>query len=159
MRLAALIMLLAPGPAVLLDEVFEIPASQWRIAPVTPKNAPAALQCDFRVVSGEAHVRVVVMDTEEFRQLKSGDRELLDSGEQAARGSLSRMVSAGEEFAVVMENTEARGPIRVALQVREQRLPVGQLSPQRRLGVIAISVTAFLAIVIFSGRKLLGVIR
>ena len=159
MRLAPLFLLFASQSPVLLDEVFEIPASQWRFVPVTPRQTPARIECDFRVVSGNAPVRIVLMDEEEFRQLKSGDRQLLGSAEPAARGMVDRTVSVAREVAVVLENHEARGPIRVALRVTERHLMASQLSPRRRSAVIVISVAAFLAIVIYSGRKLRAAIR
>jgi hypothetical protein len=159
MSFAALLLLFAPASQVLVDEVFEIPASQWRFAPVTPAHTPARLECDFRVVSGNAPVRVVLMDGEEFRRLKAGDRELLDPAEPALRGTLARLVSASEEYDVVVDNGQAGGPIRVKLRVTEYRLLVNQLSPERRFAVIVISVSVFLAIVIFSGRRLLRAVR
>jgi len=156
MNLAVLLLLFAPAQAVLLDEVFEIPASEWGFATITPKQPPSMIECGFRVVSGGVPVRVAVLDADDFRDLKRGHREALDEGEQALRGSLARMAGAGEDLAIVLENTGASGPVRVALEVRERPLAVGQLSPHRRWAVIAISVAVFLAAVIFSGRKLLS---
>lgn len=154
MSIAALVLLFASGSPVLLDEVVEIPASQWRFAPVTLSYAPARLECAFRVISGNTPVRIVLMDREEFKEFNAGDRELVEAAQSAPRGVTGRLVHAAEEYEVVLVNGSAKGPIRVALQVSELRLPVTQLSTGRRFAVIAISLCVFLTIVIYSGRKL-----
>jgi hypothetical protein len=154
MSIAALVLLFASGSQVLLDEVVEIPASQWRFAAVSPSSAPNRLECDYRVISGGASVRVILMDREEFKQWNAGNRELLEAAEPSTVGVFARLVHAAEEYEVVLANGGAKGPIRVALRVTEHRLSVSQLSTERRFAVIVISVSVFLAIVIYSGRKL-----
>lgn len=159
MIFAVTLLLTASAPRVLVDEVFEIPASQWRFATVTPAHPPARLECDFRVAPRNATVRVVIMDSEEFQRLKGGDKEQLDSADASPRGSVARLVDAAEDYAVVVENTSKAEPARVALRVTERGLLVGELSTERRAVIIVISTVVFLAIVVVSGRKLLRAVR
>jgi hypothetical protein len=72
-------------------------------------------------------------------------------------------VSNPDEYAVVVENGGV-GPVsvmlRVTLDFSERGLPQARyISPERRLSVIGISLTAFLVVVIYSARKLLAATR
>jgi hypothetical protein len=164
MSAAALLLLwLAAGPQVLLDEVFHVPAGEWRYVPVILKQPPVTVDCDFRVISGNGAVRVVLVNRDGLDTLRGGDREPLGSGALAQQGQFSRTVGLPDEYAVVLENG-GRGPVsvrlRVSLDFSARGRPRAQvLSPERRFAVIVISATVFLGIVFYSARKLLGVMR
>jgi hypothetical protein len=163
MSAAALLLLLASGSQVLLDEVFQVPAGEWRYVPVILKQPPVTVDCDFNVISGSGMVRLVLVNRDGLDTLRGGDREPLGSGAFARQGKFSRRVSLPDDYAVVLENGgrgEAQVRLRVSLDFSARGRPQAQvLSPERRFAVIAISATVFLAIVFYSGRKLLGAIR
>ena len=164
MSAAALMVLwLAAGPQVLLDEVFHVPAGEWRYVPVILKQPPVTVDCNFRVISGNGAVRVVLVNQDGLDTLRGADREPLGSGAFTQQGQFSRLVSVPDEYAVVLENG-GRGQVDVRLRVSldfsaRGRPRVQVLSPERRFAVIVISATVFLGIVFYSARKLLGVMR
>jgi len=164
MNAAALLLLwLAAGSQVLLDEVFHVPAGEWRYVPVILKQPPVTVDCDFRVISGNGAVRVVLVNQDGLDTLRGGDREPLGAGAFAQQGQFSRLVNLPDEYAVVLENG-GRGQVdvrlRVSLDFSARGRPRAQvLSPERRFAVIVISATVFLGIVFYSARKLLGVMR
>lgn len=158
-----LLLWLAAGPQALLDEVFHVPAGEWRYVPVILKQPPVTVDGDFRVISGNGAVRVVLVNRDGLDTLRGGDREPLGSGAFAQQGQFSRLVGLPDEYAVVLENG-GHGPagvrLRVSLDFSARGLPRAQvLSPERRFAVIVISAAVFLGIVFYSGRRLLGVMR
>lgn len=160
---AVLLALFAPESQTLTDEVFQIPAREWRYVEMILKQVPVTVDCDFSVLSGTGAVRVALVNSEGLDALKQANREAMGSGAFTRQASFSRAVSVPDEYAVVVENS-GRGPasvrLRVSLDYSERGRPQARyLSPQRRLAVIAISATVFLAIVGYSAKKLLTVIR
>ena len=160
---ALLVLWLAAGLQVLLDEVFHVPAGEWRYVPVILKQPPVTVDCGFRVISGNGAVRVVLVNRDGLDTLRGGDREPLGSGTFTQQGQFSRLVNLPDEYAVVLENG-GRGQVdvrlRVSLDFSARGRPRAQvLSPERRFAVIVISATVFLGIVFYSARKLLGVMR
>jgi hypothetical protein len=163
MSAAALLFLFAYNSQTLLDEVFQVPAKEWRYVSATLKQVPVAVEYDFQVISGTGEVRAALVNREGLDDLKGGDREPLGSGPFAQQGKFSRVVNAPDEYAVVLENS-GRGPASVRLRVsldfsESARQRAKYLSPQRRFAVIVISATVFLGIVSYSARKLLGATR
>lgn len=166
MNCAALLLLLATGPQVLLDEVFNIPAAEWRYVPVVLNQLPVTLECQFRVVSGSAHVRAALANREGLERLRlSRSPEFLAATAFRAQGNFRYPVREPDEYAVILENSREGGApavveLRVSLDFSARGQPqVRYLSPQRRLVVILVSLAVFLAIVTYSGWKLLGVLR
>jgi len=160
---ALLLLLLAPGSQVLLDEVFHVPATEWRYVPIVLQQPPVLVQCEFQVLSGSSTVRVTLVNRDGLDQLRHGDREPLGSGAFVTSGEFSRLVSVADSYAVVLENGRG-GPAAVRLRVsldfsERSRLQARYLSPQRRVVVILVSAMVFLSIVIYSARKLLGAIQ
>jgi hypothetical protein len=163
MSAAALLFLFASGSQTLVDEVFQVPANEWRYVAAPVKDVPVIVEYDFQVISGSGKVRVALVNREGLDDLKGGSREPLGSGLLSRQATFRRVVSAPDEYAVVLENS-GRGPasvrLRVSLDFSEAARPRARyLSPERRFAVIVISTTVFLAIVSYSARKLLGVTR
>jgi hypothetical protein len=145
----------------LLDEVFQIPAGEWRYMTVLLKQVPVTVECDSRVISGNGAIGIALVNREGLDDLKQGER--LGSGALQRQGTFSRVVSVADEYAVVLDN---RGPgaatvrLRVSLDFSERGRPQARyLPPEKRFVVIVISASVFLGIVLYSGRKLLGVMR
>ena len=162
MSATALLLLLASGPQTLLDEVFQIPAAEWRYVPVVLKQPPVTVECAFRITSGSGTVRVTLVNKDGLDELQRGNREPLDPSAFRHEGDFSRRVSVPDEYAVAIENA-GQGPasvrLRVSLDFSERGPEARYLSPRRRFVVIAISATVFLAIVTYSTRRLLGAMR
>lgn len=161
MSAAALLVLVAPGSQTLTDEVFQIPAKEWRYIAVTVKQVPARVDCDFRVISGAGAVRVALVNADGLDDWKRGNRNA--TGAPAPQGGFSRVVSVADEYAVIVENG-GRGDASVRLRVSLDSSGRGQpqakyLSREKRLAVIVISATVFFAIVSYSAKKLLGAVR
>ncbi len=156
-------LLFALDAQTLTDEVFEVPAREWRYVAVTLKQVPVTVNCDFAVISGTGAVRVALVNGEGLDDLKQGRREPLRQGAFSRQGVFRRVVGVPDEYAVVLENSgigSARVRLRLSLDFSGRGQPQARtLSPDRRLAVIGISATVFLAIVTFSARKLLGVWR
>jgi len=164
MNAAALLMLLfASDSQTLLDEVIDIPATDYRYAEVVLNQPPVTIQYEFHVISGDGAVRAVLVNEEGLDDVKKGDRDPLGSGVFQKQASFSRLISVPDKYAVVIENGghgRTRVRLRVSLDFSERGRPQARyLSPQRRLAVILISASVFLAIVLYSARKLLGVLR
>ena len=159
---ALLLLLFAVDSQTLLDEVVEVPPSDWRYAQVMLKQLPVTIEYEFQVISGDGAIRAALVNLEGLEDVKKGDREPLGAGAFLRQGSFSRLIGVPDEYAVVIEN---RGPgrasvrLRVSLDFSERRVQVRYLSPERRWAVVVISACVFLAIVLISARKLLGAMR
>jgi hypothetical protein len=159
---ALLLLLFASDSQTLLDEVYEIPPTDWRYVQVALKQLPVTIEYEFHVISGDGAVRAALVNQEGLEDLKKGDREPLGSVAFQKQGNFSRLIGVPDEYAVVIEN---RGPgltkvrLRVSLDFSDRRVQVRYLSSQRRWAVIVISASVFLAIVLFSARKLLSAMR
>jgi hypothetical protein len=159
---ALLLLLFAVDSQTLMDEVVEVPPSDWRYAQVVLKQLPVTIEYEFQVISGDGAIRAALVNQEGLEDVKKGDREPLGSGAFQKQGSFSRLIGVPDEYAVVIEN---RGPgrasvrLRVSLDFSDRRVQVRYLSPERRRAVVGISASVFLAIVLISARKLLGAMR
>jgi hypothetical protein len=163
MNAAVLLALFAPESQTLTDEVFQIPAKEWRYVDVAVKQMPVTVDCEFHVISGTGAVRVELVNADGLNDWKQGHRDTKDSAAFGGQASFSRLISVPDEYAVVVENS-GRNPatvrLRVSLDASGRGLPQARyLSPQKRLAVIVISATVFLAIVSYSAKKLLTVMR
>jgi hypothetical protein len=163
MSVAALLLFFAATSQLLFDDVYQLPAGEWRYVPVTLNQPPVLVECSFSVISGNSTARVTLVNREGLDQLKQGDREPLGSGKFQREGGFSRLVIVPDEYAVVLENGTG-GPaavrFRVSLDFSARAGPqVRYLSPERRFAVIVISATVFLGIVFYSARKLRRAMR
>jgi hypothetical protein len=163
MSAAALLLFLAASSQQLVDEVYQLPAGEWRYVQVTLNQPPAMVESSFRVISGNSTARVTLVNREGLDQLKQGDRAPLGRQKFQREGGFSRLVIVPDEYAVVLENGSG-GPVAVSFRVSIDFAARGgpqvrYVSPERRLAVIVISATVFLGIVIYSARKLLRAVQ
>ncbi len=162
MKFAALLFWLASSPpAVLTDDLYRIPAREWRFVEFVLKQQPVAVECNFQVVSGGPGVRLELVTKDQLRQfLFSKPHESLASTGYETRGELRLPVQSPGEYAIVIANSpRARVPASVHLHLDldfsgTAGISARYLSPRRRWTIIAISFAAFFAIAIVSGRKL-----
>ena len=163
MSAAVLLALFAPESQTLTDEVFQIPAKEWRYVDVAVKQVPVTVDCAFHVISGAGAVRAELVNSVGLDDWKQGHRDTAGSGAATGQASFSRLITVPDDYAVVVENS-GRSPASVRLHVwldaSGRGLPQARyLSPQKRFVVIAISATVFLAIVSYSAKKLLTAMR
>ena len=161
----ALLWLLAASPQsmrqTLMDEVYSIPAADWRYVPVVLKQPPVTLECEFQVLSAGAAVRVGIVNAQGLAAMRQGRRhDTLATTPFEKSGRLSYEVLEPDEYAVIVDNSlDGRGAAQVQLHVAldfqgRQQPQVRLLSPARRIVVVAISLVIFLGIVTFAGKRL-----
>jgi hypothetical protein len=159
----SLLLLLGSASQTLVDQVFQVPAGEWRYVSIALKQVPATAECDFHVIAGSGAVRVQLVNREGLDDWKQGARDGLGSAPFQSVGVFRRLVSVADEYAVVLESSRqapATVRLRVSLDFSDRSRPQARyLSSERRFAVIVISATVFLAIVIYSARRLSGAIR
>lgn len=151
----AWILLLASSTHVqLVDDVYQIPAKEWRFVELGLNQKPAQVSASYDVESGSHEVRLALMRREDLGQLQDGVPEsVLDVTRAAGAGSLGPRVRGPGEYVVVVDNrgsAAARVHLRIDLDFRA----VTQLSRQRQVVVVAISFAVFFGIVGWSARRL-----
>lgn len=156
----ALLAALAPERAALLEEVFEVPAAGWRAVDVSLRQRPAILECRFTVVEGRSGVRVALLRREDAGRFRGGQphRVLLSTAFER-HGRLRYAAGLGDNSLLLDNRMEGRGPawvrLEVGLEFRRGGEPLArELSPARRLTVIAVSLAVFAALAGFAARRL-----
>ena len=163
MNAAILVALFAPDLQMVANEVFQIPAKEWRYVDVPVKQVPVAVRCEFQVLSGNGAVRAELVNADGLEEWKQGHQDAKASGILGAKASFSRVVTAPDSYAVIVEN-RGREPLSVRLYVSldssERARPQARyLSLERRVTVIGISAIVFLSMVSYSAKKLLSAMR
>ncbi|HEY3839279.1 MAG TPA: hypothetical protein VGL72_22055 [Bryobacteraceae bacterium] len=164
MKLALLFLLstAAASSVVLTDDVFQIPADEWRWVRFDVRQRAATVACRFETVGGgEARAELVSRsELERFREHKQHDA--LASTDPGHQGTLSHYIDEAGEYAVVIENAGERPAavhLNVGLDFAAPRPVSRSLSPERQLTVIVVSFAMFFAIVTFSARALLRAMK
>lgn len=162
---AAFLLLAAATQVELADETFNVPASEWRYLELDLKQQPVTVVCRFRTLAPSREVRVALLRGEDLERMRDErPHGVLATVAPAAHGALRHTITSPGQYAVVIDNraakNEARVHLRVALDFARPKEPVVRyVSPARKITVIALSFTLFLAIVLYSGRKLLRGMR
>ena len=144
----------------LVDDTYSINAGHFQPVLVDLEQNVAKIDCEFQVVAGETGVRLAIMTVDDMRRFKKSENHSTIAGTSyAAKGRLRARLPRPGRYAVVIDNRmEARGPatvrVRVALDFSEAVAQARELPPERRWTVIAISLLVFLAIAVYSARKL-----
>jgi hypothetical protein len=159
----ALILLLAASRVELVDEVYQIPASEWRYVDLGLKQRPAVVSAHFDTPGNDGRVRLTLLRADDLEKFRGGlPHGSIDSTSSGPRGALSYDVPTPGDYVLVIEN-DAPAPASVRLNVwldfARHGPTITQLSPQRQLTIVLISFAAFFAIVSFSARRLLRVVR
>jgi hypothetical protein len=152
----ALLLLAAATHVDLVDEVFQIPAGQWRYVDLGLRQKPPIVAADFEVRSGSHEVQLALMRRDDLEKLRQ-DRPhgLLAETETAGSGRLRYQVRVAGDYALLIDNREGRRPASVHLRVNLDWPIVTRLSLPRQITVITISFAVFFAIAGFSARRLL----
>jgi hypothetical protein len=155
----ALILLLAGGSRVVIDDTIEVPAAEWRYVDIAAKEPNAVVSCEYEVVSPKAEARLVWIARKDLDLFRSGERQrILAASAFGSDGALRQVAPAAGDYAVVVENLPtSHAPAKVRLKVWLRSAVNPQYaSPERRLVVILLSCIAFLGMVTFSAYKLSG---
>jgi hypothetical protein len=164
----ALILLLWTGPAAgaqrvdLVDEVYNVPAHEWRYLDFTLKQLPVAIAAEYDVIGGNgSDVRLLLVHLPDARRVR--ERHLnapLIATPPSVHGKLNHHLRVAGDYVVVIDNRSGAAPAPVHLRVNLNFGPViTYLSPQRRLTVIVVSFIVFFGIVGWSARRLMRAMR
>jgi len=158
-------MLALAGPATrveVVDEVYPIPADEWRYVELGLKQQPALVVAAYQVNGGSDQVRVALMRRDELERLRQGlPHGVMAVTEPGRSGTLECQARPPGDYVVVVDNEMGGGkPASVHLRIwldfaNRGAPPVTGLSPERRRTVVLVSFAAFAGIVTWSARKLL----
>jgi len=150
----------------LVDEVYTIPADEWRYVELGLKQEAALVVANYEVNGGSDRVRVALMRREDLEHLRQGlPHGVMAVTDPGRFGTLRCQARPPGDYVVVVDNEmggdkPALVHLRIWLDFGAHEMPeVTRLSPERRRTVILLSFAVFLGIVTWSARKLLRGMR
>jgi hypothetical protein len=155
----AFLLLLAAPRVQLVDDVFRVPAGDWRYVDFSLKQRAALVSAECDTGSGATPVRIALLRHEDLERLRAGaPHSLIDVTPPGPRNRLNYLLREPGDYALVIDN-QARLPAAVHLAIWLDFAPraaaPAQITPRRQLGVILISFAVFLAIAGLAGPRLL----
>lgn len=147
------------------EQSFKLEPGDYRWVPFTIRQTPSSVDCHFQVISGNPTVHAELLPMSDFRLFDRGrDHDTLAITATARSGAFRRMISAPGQYAVIIVNDHSAPPAMVSMHLETSINPKGTavaqtLSPQRRLTVMAVSLSCFLLTVAWAGRKLILAMR
>jgi hypothetical protein len=163
--LAWLCLLVSPSSVELVDEVYRVPANEWRYVELSLRQHPALLSAEMESRAGSREIRAALLRSQDLNRLRTDHPYgVLASTSAGATGRLRYYIRDLGDYAVVLDNRDSDVPATVRLRVwLDFAGPPGDdpetLSPQRRLTVILVSFAVFIGIVTWSARRLLQAVR
>ncbi|HUB34401.1 MAG TPA: hypothetical protein VMA31_15290 [Bryobacteraceae bacterium] len=159
----ALLFLLAAPRVQLVDDVYHVPADDWRYVDFSLKQRVALVTAECEAGSEATPVRIALLRREDLARLRAGEPHgMLDVTRPGAHNRLHYLVNEPGDYALVIDNEGASAAtvhLAIWLDFGVQPPAVTQISPGRRVSVILISFAIFLAIAGFSTRRLLAAFR
>jgi hypothetical protein len=158
-------LLVSPASIDLVDETYQIPASEWRYVEVSLRQRPALLSAELDWQAGSRDIRAALLRREDLDRLrKDHPYGVLAATSPGPSGRFRYYVRDPGDYAVVLDNRDSDQPATIRLRVwLDFAGPPGyggqSLSPERRLGVILVSFALFFGIVTWSARRLLQNVR
>ncbi len=162
--LAWLFLLAATNSVELVDEVYQIPADDWRYVEVALQQQPALVEAEYRTEGGAGDVRVALLRGSDLERLRHEEAHgVLALTTVGSAGRLRFYVHDPGRYAVVVDNS-GQNAARVRLHVKldfggVRGQPVTVLSPRRQMTVILVSFGVFFAIVSWSARRLMKAVK
>ncbi len=155
MPLIAWMLLAAATSVELVDQTFLIPANDWRFVDLGLKRRAALVQAEFHVEKGPP-VQLTLMEHADLELLNRGEMHaMVAATPPGERGRLVVRTRKFGDYVVVIENRSGRPETaQVRLRVTVDFAEATQISPERQLAVIAISLAVFFGIVAYSARQL-----
>lgn len=163
--LTAILLLAASTRVQLVDEVYQIPASEWRYVELGLKQLPVVVSASYDVQGGSRDVRLILMRTEDLERMRSDDPfGVIAVTAQGPSGHIDFRLHRADDYVVVVDNRTASTPAAVHLSIWldfgvRPGPDVTRISPRRRLTVILVSFAVFFGIVTYSARRLWRVLR
>ena len=146
--LVPILLLAASTNIQLVDEVYRIPAKEWRWVPVSLRQQPALISARYQVHGGASDVRLKLIRRADLG--KEPDARFLFATRFASGGLLVYQVMTPDDYVIVVENdgnAPAEVLLRIGLDFSRAGPRVTKLSPQRQFTVIAMSFAVFFGIV------------
>ena len=159
--LAWVCLLLLPTTTELVDEVYHVPADEWRYIEVSLRQHPALLAADVEALEAGREIRVALVRSEDLDRDRNGrPHGALAFSELGRSTHLRYYVRTPGDYAVVVENRDADRETAVRMKVwldfgAGRGMEVTQLSPLRRLTVVLTSCAVLIGFVTWSARRLL----
>jgi len=158
-----ILMLAASSVADVVDEVYQIPAHEWRYVELGLNQKPAVVNARYTVQSGSSQVRIALMRRDDLERLRAGlPHGVIEETEPGSSGEFIPRVRGAGDYVVVVDNEGEKATVhlRIWLDFGVQAAPeMTRLSPRRQLVVILLSFATFFGIVTWSARRLLRGIR
>ena len=158
----AMLLLAASTSVDLVDDLYQIPAAEWKYVEVNLRQRPAEITASFDVRSGGNQVRVALMTRADLDHLRGNlPYGVLAMTPVGARGGFVFRVREPGDYVLVVDNRAVRAKatdvhLFVSLDFAEPHGPgITKLDPQRQITVILISFAFFFGVVTYSARKLL----
>ncbi len=144
-----------------LDQTYQVPPDNWRYVDSNEwqypslewKEGPAIVNADFTVESGPP-ITVMLMDRANLDQLKHSEPHQAAGAALGPNGRFGLRVASPRNYVLVLENRGSPQTATVHVRVKIDSWDYTELTPERRLVVIAISFGVFFGIVTYSGAKL-----
>ena len=162
MPLAILLLLAFSNRVDVVDQVYRIPAGDWRyveLPELAHKGAFVWARYDVQGDPAHSAVRIAVMRRDDVEKLRAGlPHGTMGVTAEGPLGTMYTYVPQPGDYAVVVDNEAQRAAsvhLRIWLDFRERPgMSPTQLSSERRLAVVTISLLAFCGIAGFAGWKL-----
>lgn len=157
--LACLILLASSTRVELVNELYRIPANEWRYVEISLKQQPALVLAGYRSETGVRDIRLALVRKTDLERLRS-ERPfgILASTPAGPEGRLEFHVPEPGQYALVVDNAGDREEgvrVDVSLDFGRRHPGVTMLSPSRRLTIVLLSFGTFFGIVAWSARRLL----
>ena len=157
MSILPIVLLLAAGSRIVLDDTIEVPRAEWRYVDIPAKEPMMVVNCEYQVVSENTSVRVVWIARCDLESFRAGRRDrMLAATPFGMDGKLRHFAPATGDYALVVENqptSNARAKVKLKVWLESVVRPK-YVSSARRLAVILISTVVFFSIVSLSAFKL-----
>ncbi len=157
---ALLLLLVSSAPVEVADQVYRIPASEWRYLPVQLPEQPARISAEYQLISGGNTVHLMLVEDDGLELFRKNEGfEPLATTSTGRSGILMCLVPQAGNYAIIVDNRSGGAPVELRLRVTAEYRPVSSLPRGRQLAVILISFAAFFGIVSLSARFLLRSLR
>jgi hypothetical protein len=159
--LVCLLLIATPTAVKFVDQIYQIPAGDWRFVALDGlKRRAGQVRADIEVRAGQP-VRLILMERADLERLNRGEpagQIQATSPERSAR--LKAEIERPGDYVMVVDNRQnSAEAASVHLRIWLDYGGVTQLPLERQLTVVAISFTVFFGIVTFSARRLWRAVR
>jgi hypothetical protein len=152
--LACLLLLAISSGVELVNDVYQVPANDWRYVDLGLHRRPVIVQAMFNVESGPP-VRLMLLERKDLERMNHGEAHgALRITPTQPSGGFRLQTEPPGDYVIALENRGAPKPASVHLRITLDFGDATQLSPERRLTVIAISFAVFVGIIGYSASRL-----